>query len=219
MTHSQHPAGVADSLYKKKPALFLTEQEDQGARRVGWFDWSVHGLLVLISYLTVLPSGVDVQETEEDCTTEATTPNSFEPYDQTQTIAAEPDQSAVEEVSPVEEAVGPAVGDGPQKEEEQEENEEKAAGTAVEVAPPNEGRDSEKGEEPASIRDSGSQSADELLADWREDLEAFKQMERDELWQAVAAAAGVSSASRLAVWWCRRVRTPRRATNLHTSPA
>lgn len=133
-------------------------------------------LLVLIRYPTVLPSGVDVQETEEDCTTEATTPNSFEPLDQTQTIAA--DQSPLEEVSPVEEAVGPAEGDGPQKEEEEEEE---AAGTAAEVAPPNEERDAEKWEEPASKRVSGSQSADELLADWREDLEAFKQMERDEL--------------------------------------
>lgn len=141
-------------------------------------------LLVVILYLTVLPSGVDVQETEEDCTTEATTLNSFEPLDQTQTITADPDQSALEDVSPAEEAVGPGVGDGPQKkkeDEEEEEEEEKAAGPAVEVAPPNEERDSKKWEETASNRDSGSQSADELLADWREDLEAFKQMERDEL--------------------------------------
>lgn len=126
---------------------------------------------------------MDVQETEEDCTTEATTPNSFEPLDQTQTSTADPDQSALEEVnptpeevSPVEEATGPAREDGPQKEIEEEE----AAG-AAEVAPPSEEKDSEKWEEPPSHRDSGSQSTDELLADWREDLEAFKQMERDEL--------------------------------------
>lgn len=119
-----------------------------------------------------------MQETEEDCTTEATTPSSFEPLDQTQTTAGDPDQSAVEQVSPVEEAVGSALGDAPQKEEHEEEE---AAGTAAEVAPPTEERDSEKWEEPASHRDSGSQSADDLLADWREDLEAFKQMERDEL--------------------------------------
>lgn len=131
----------------------------------------VCGPPVLISYLTVLPSGVDMQETEEDCTTEATTPNSFEPLDQTQAIAAEQDQSALEQ------EVGPAGGDGLQEEE----NEEEAAGTAAEVVPPNEERDSKKGQEPASIRDSGSQSADELMADWREDLEAFKQMEQDEL--------------------------------------
>lgn len=118
-----------------------------------------------------------MQETEEDCTTEATTPNSFEPLDQTQTMAAELDQSALKEVSPVEEAVGPAGGNGPQEEMEGEE----AAGIAAEEAPPNEERDSEKWEEPVSNRDSGSQSADELLADWKEDLEAFKQMERDEL--------------------------------------
>lgn len=129
-----------------------------------------------------------MQETEEGCTTEATTPNSFEPLDQTQTNAIDPDQSALEDVSPapeevspvdeaspVEEAAGPSGEDGLQKEEEAE-----AAG-AAEVAPPNEEKDSEKWEEPPSNRDSGSQSADELLADWREDLEAFKQMERDEL--------------------------------------
>lgn len=81
----------------------------------------------------------------------------------------------MEEVSPVEEAAGPAGEDGLQKEEEAE-----AAGAAG-VASPNEEKDSEKWEEPPSNRDSGSQSADELLADWREDLEAFKQMERDEL--------------------------------------
>lgn len=117
-----------------------------------------------------------MQETEEDCTTEATTPNSFEPLDQKQTTTT--DQSALEEVSPVEEAVGPAGGDALQKDEDKEEE---AAGTAAEEAPPNEDRDSEKWEEPASDRDSGSQSTDEFLADWREDLEAFKQMERDEL--------------------------------------
>lgn len=37
------------------------------------------------------------------------------------------------------------------------------------------------GEEPAVDGDSGSQSMDSLMADWQEDLEAFKQMEKDEL--------------------------------------
>uniref|UniRef100_A0A669AZK2 alpha-1,2-Mannosidase n=1 Tax=Oreochromis niloticus TaxID=8128 RepID=A0A669AZK2_ORENI len=46
------------------------------------------------------------------------------------------------------------------------------------AAQPQEGRDSEKPEEDT---DSSSQSVDELLADWQEDLEAFKQMEKDEL--------------------------------------
>uniref|UniRef100_A0A8C4F979 alpha-1,2-Mannosidase n=1 Tax=Dicentrarchus labrax TaxID=13489 RepID=A0A8C4F979_DICLA len=36
-------------------------------------------------------------------------------------------------------------------------------------------------EEPEGDTDSSSQSVDELLADWREDLEAFQQMEKDEL--------------------------------------
>lgn len=38
------------------------------------------------------------------------------------------------------------------------------------------------GEEPAVDGDSNSQSVDSLMADWQEDLEAFKQMEKDELW-------------------------------------
>lgn len=37
------------------------------------------------------------------------------------------------------------------------------------------------GEEPAVDEDSSSQSVDSLMADWQEDLEAFKQMEKDEL--------------------------------------
>ncbi|KAK2898440.1 hypothetical protein Q8A67_009858 [Cirrhinus molitorella] len=37
------------------------------------------------------------------------------------------------------------------------------------------------GEEPAVDGDSSSQSVDSLMADWQEDLEAFKQMENDEL--------------------------------------
>uniref|UniRef100_A0A672IPI5 alpha-1,2-Mannosidase n=1 Tax=Salarias fasciatus TaxID=181472 RepID=A0A672IPI5_SALFA len=40
---------------------------------------------------------------------------------------------------------------------------------------------SPKREEPEGDTDSSSQSVDELLADWREDLEAFQQMEKDEL--------------------------------------
>ncbi len=37
------------------------------------------------------------------------------------------------------------------------------------------------GEEPVVDEDSSSQSVDSLMADWQEDLEAFKQMEKDEL--------------------------------------
>ncbi|XP_059359824.1 ER degradation-enhancing alpha-mannosidase-like protein 3 isoform X2 [Carassius carassius] len=39
----------------------------------------------------------------------------------------------------------------------------------------------DEGEEPAAGGDSSSQSVDSLMADWQEDLEAFKQMEKDEL--------------------------------------
>ncbi|XP_035279397.1 ER degradation-enhancing alpha-mannosidase-like protein 3 isoform X3 [Anguilla anguilla] len=41
--------------------------------------------------------------------------------------------------------------------------------------------DGEEGVEPAEDGDSNSQSIDSLLADWKEDLEAFQQMEKDEL--------------------------------------
>lgn len=38
------------------------------------------------------------------------------------------------------------------------------------------------GEEPVEDEDPNDQSMDSLMADWQEDLEAFKQMEKDELW-------------------------------------
>uniref|UniRef100_A0A8C3A0V6 alpha-1,2-Mannosidase n=1 Tax=Cyclopterus lumpus TaxID=8103 RepID=A0A8C3A0V6_CYCLU len=53
--------------------------------------------------------------------------------------------------------------------------------TAADLTRPEEERDSEDREEPEGDTDSSSQSVDELLADWREDLEAFQQMEKDEL--------------------------------------
>uniref|UniRef100_A0AAQ5Z8X3 alpha-1,2-Mannosidase n=1 Tax=Amphiprion ocellaris TaxID=80972 RepID=A0AAQ5Z8X3_AMPOC len=86
-------------------------------------------------------SGVDVQEAEENCLTEATTPT-----------------SPAEEGSPLKEDVSPAESEALKED-----------------------RDSEKREEPEADIDSSSQSVDELLADWREDLEAFQQMEKDEL--------------------------------------
>ncbi|XP_028818966.1 ER degradation-enhancing alpha-mannosidase-like protein 3 isoform X1 [Denticeps clupeoides] len=41
--------------------------------------------------------------------------------------------------------------------------------------------DADQGAEPSRIKDTPRHSVDSLLADWQEDLEAFKQMERDEL--------------------------------------
>ncbi|XP_005478788.1 ER degradation-enhancing alpha-mannosidase-like protein 3 isoform X1 [Oreochromis niloticus] len=114
----------------------------------------------------------DVQETEEDCLTEATTPTSHEPIGQSQMSTLELGDSAPEEVSPVDEDTSPAEEVGAPKEEASPAEAEPAA------AQPQEGRDSEKPEEDT---DSSSQSVDELLADWQEDLEAFKQMEKDEL--------------------------------------
>uniref|UniRef100_G3PFL3 alpha-1,2-Mannosidase n=1 Tax=Gasterosteus aculeatus aculeatus TaxID=481459 RepID=G3PFL3_GASAC len=58
---------------------------------------------------------------------------------------------------------------------------EEYATDGADLAPPIEERDSEDREEPEGDTDSGSQQVDELLADWREDLEAFQQMEKDEL--------------------------------------
>ncbi|KAE8294278.1 ER degradation-enhancing alpha-mannosidase-like protein 3 [Larimichthys crocea] len=96
--------------------------------------------------------GVDVQEAEEGCVTEAVTPTSFEP------------------VRPVADEHGGARRTG------------SGGGHSIPGGKPKEERDSErKTEEPEGDTDSSSQSVDELLADWREDLEAFQQMEKDEL--------------------------------------
>ncbi|TNN53809.1 ER degradation-enhancing alpha-mannosidase-like protein 3 [Liparis tanakae] len=128
--------------------------------------------------------------TDGDCLTEATTPTSFEPIGQSETSTSELDQPAAEreEASPVEQDTSPAEEVGPPEEQEQEEEspaedarppEGEAAGD--ELTRPEEERDSADGEEPEGDADSGGQSADELLADWREDLEAFQQMEKEEL--------------------------------------
>lgn len=119
--------------------------------------------------------GADVQEREEDCLTEATTPTSHEPIGQSQMSTVELDESAPEEVSPVDEDTSPAEEVSAPKEEV------KTAEAEPAVAQPQEDRDSEKEEKPEEDTDSSSQSVDEMLADWREDLEAFKQMEKDEL--------------------------------------
>ena len=116
-------------------------------------------------------SGVDVQEAEEDCTTEATTPTSFEPVSQSQMSTVELDELAPEEVTPSQDENRPVEEVSPPEED----------ASSADQAQPTEERDSEKREEPEGDTDSSSQSVDELLADWREDLEAFKQMEKDEL--------------------------------------
>ncbi|XP_037626011.1 ER degradation-enhancing alpha-mannosidase-like protein 3 isoform X2 [Sebastes umbrosus] len=140
---------------------------------------------------SLIESSVDVQEAEEDCLTDATTPTSFEPITQSQISMLELDELAPEEVtasqeevSPVDQDTSPAAEVSPPEEE---------ASPAEDVRPPEEEakeaeadsskeeRDSEKREEPEGDTDSSSQSVDELLADWREDLEAFQQMEKDEL--------------------------------------
>ncbi|XP_050973550.1 ER degradation-enhancing alpha-mannosidase-like protein 3 isoform X1 [Labeo rohita] len=93
---------------------------------------------------------------EEDCSTEEkghTSPTSSEPVDQSQVTTQE--QTTDDSV----------VG------QEQVQSEE-GLGSYVPV---------DAGEEPAVDGDSNSQSVDSLMADWQEDLEAFKQMEKDEL--------------------------------------
>ena len=114
-----------------------------------------------------------MQETEDDCLTEATTPTSFEPTSQTQMSTVELDESvseevtlSQEEVSPVDEETSPA--------EEVRPPEEEVSPTEADMAQPREKRDSDGREESEGDTDSSSQSVDELLADWREDLEAFQ---------------------------------------------
>ncbi|XP_071400464.1 ER degradation-enhancing alpha-mannosidase-like protein 3 isoform X1 [Centroberyx affinis] len=122
--------------------------------------------------------GVDAQEEEEGCSTERTTPTSSTPIDQSQMSTVELDESASEEVKPSEEEVSPP-------DEEVSTPDEVSPSEQEEVSPPEAEpkteRDSEKREEPEGDSDLNSQSVDELLADWREDLEAFQQMEKDEL--------------------------------------
>uniref|UniRef100_A0A4W6FTC9 alpha-1,2-Mannosidase n=1 Tax=Lates calcarifer TaxID=8187 RepID=A0A4W6FTC9_LATCA len=119
---------------------------------------------------------------EEDCLTGATTPTSFEPTTQSQMSTVELDESVSEEVTPSQEEVSP-VDEETSPAEEVSSMEVEASPTEVEAdsAQPREERDSDRREEPEGDTDSGSQSVDELLADWREDLEAFQQMEKDEL--------------------------------------
>ncbi|XP_016357237.1 ER degradation-enhancing alpha-mannosidase-like protein 3 isoform X2 [Sinocyclocheilus anshuiensis] len=104
---------------------------------------------------TLLDGSMDGAE-EEDCSTEEkdhTSPASSEPVDQSQVTTQEQttDDSVVGQ-----ESVQPAEGLG--------------SYDPVDV-----------GEEPAVDGDYSSQSDDSLVADWQEDLEAFKQMEKDEL--------------------------------------
>ncbi|XP_058641323.1 ER degradation-enhancing alpha-mannosidase-like protein 3 isoform X3 [Onychostoma macrolepis] len=103
-----------------------------------------------------LLDGSMVGAEEEDCSTgekDQTSPASSEPVDQSQVTTQEQrtDDSVV-----AQESVQPAEG----------------LGSYVSV---------DVGEEPAVDEDSSSQSVDSLMADWQEDLEAFKQMEKDEL--------------------------------------
>lgn len=129
----------------------------------------------MIAYRTLASFlGVNVQEEEEDCQTEATTPTSFEPVSQSQMSTEELEESSPEEVTPAQEEVSSAG-------EIRTEEENRAIEPQVDAAQPQQERDSEKTEEPQGDTDSDSHSVDELLADWREDLEAFKQMEKDEL--------------------------------------
>lgn len=127
-------------------------------------------------------SGVDVEEAVEDCQTEATTPTSFAPPGQSQMSTVELDESAPAEVTSSHEEVSSVDEDTSHAGEVSPPSEEGSPTEAEEdTAQPEEERDSEKKEEPEGVTDSSSQSVDELLADWREDLEAFQQMEKDEL--------------------------------------
>ncbi|XP_062311377.1 ER degradation-enhancing alpha-mannosidase-like protein 3 isoform X2 [Osmerus eperlanus] len=103
---------------------------------------------------TLLENSVEQQE-EQDCSPEessASVPAPSSLVDQSHISTVEVDQSTLEETAEA----------GPE-------------------AVPGAERDSEQGEEPEVDLNSNSQSVDALLADWREDLEAFKQMEKDEL--------------------------------------
>ncbi|XP_045561923.1 ER degradation-enhancing alpha-mannosidase-like protein 3 isoform X4 [Salmo salar] len=100
----------------------------------------------------LLESRRDVQEEEEDCSTDQTSPVPAATLDQSHVRTVKQDESAPhnEEVTP-EDDVGPAIKRNPEPEEE-----------------------------PEVDMDSSRKSVEAMMADWREDLEAFQQME-DEL--------------------------------------
>uniref|UniRef100_A0A3Q3KIL5 alpha-1,2-Mannosidase n=1 Tax=Mastacembelus armatus TaxID=205130 RepID=A0A3Q3KIL5_9TELE len=84
--------------------------------------------------------------------------------------------------SPSQEEASPMVEDtSPVEEGRPLEEEASPAEAGADLSQPKEDRDSERRKEPERDTDSDSQSVDELLADWQEDLEAFQQMEKDEL--------------------------------------
>ncbi|XP_041862190.1 ER degradation-enhancing alpha-mannosidase-like protein 3 isoform X1 [Melanotaenia boesemani] len=131
---------------------------------------------------SLIEGSVNAQEAEEDCQTEATTPTSFEPVSQSQMSTVELDESAPKEVSPAQEEVSPVDEDtSPAEDVSPLQEEDSPKELKPDLVQPKEKRDSEKTKEPEGNTDSSSQSVDELLADWREDLEAFQQMEKDEL--------------------------------------
>lgn len=190
VTHHQRHAVIVDSL-SMKTGLFLTEKGYQGAcytdsncgmaRKddcVRAFACLCHPCRLLLTQTLVVFSGVDVHVAEGDCTTEATTPTSFEPVGQSQASTAELEELAhvevapsLEDISAASEDISAVVDIRPQEE----------APSPADGGQSKTERDPEKGEESERDTRSGSRSVDELLADWREDLEAFQQMEKDEL--------------------------------------
>uniref|UniRef100_A0A3P9K4U1 alpha-1,2-Mannosidase n=1 Tax=Oryzias latipes TaxID=8090 RepID=A0A3P9K4U1_ORYLA len=118
--------------------------------------------------------GADVQDAEENCQSEATSPASSEPVGQTQSGSVELEEKAPEEVSSAQKEVGSR----PAEEANLPQEEVSPVDPPADTAQPEGDRDSNQ---PEGGPDSSGQSVDELLADWQEDLEAFKQMEKDEL--------------------------------------
>lgn len=173
MTHSQHHAVIVDSL-SMKTVLFLNWNGWQEAcvRYRLEEEKSPHVCVHLFYVKLFIPSpaslsGADVPEAEEDSRTEATTPTSCDAVSQTQISTVE-----LDEVPPVLEEVRPVASlaeQAPQPE------------TSAIDPQPKEERDSEKTKEAEGGTGASRASVDELLADWQEDLEAFKQMEKDEL--------------------------------------
>lgn len=158
----------------------LTEEEEKSPASVYMCVSCTSFRVAVPSHAPASFSGVDVQEAEEGCLTEATTPTSFEPTGESQMSTVELDETVAEEVTPSQEEVSP-VGEDTSPAEKVSAPEEEGSRTeaGADSAQPKE--NSERREHPEGDVDSSSQSVDELLADWREDLEAFKQMEKDEL--------------------------------------
>ena len=125
-------------------------------------------------------------EEVNNCITHKTTPSLPGPGDKVQTSTVTSDASEMEEDEGlvVEDPSPPVETDSPSEPQESSRTEPSGEGEMPEGVelkgeePEGEGEEPEDDTAPSG---SSSQSVDELMADWQEDLDAFQQMDKEEL--------------------------------------